>query len=239
MARKASMGSTEKPDVSESAVAQQETVVDKAAENFQAPVSVEVAEASAKSLMLTPSLPASGQQRSANAREGNDLRAAGYANKKACNKTIDDRTQQCIKHEPKDGSSSKPDTAFRAGSKSRRPESTRPVRPKGGQTFVAAPSATRAARQEELPTGTGGLYGRSPNSCNRHLRRRSNQGPVLADGTFEMAAARGLAEAEKAERAVKKAKAQVCLANLAVSVTCLALTVQALQWQAKPGTSYE
>lgn len=69
----------------------------------------------------------------------------------------------------------------------------------------------------------GDPYGRSPSSCNRHLRRSkarastcNNQPQALVDAEMEMGLAQGSRVAEKAMRAVKQANAQVCLANLEV-----------------------
>lgn len=79
--------------------------------------------------------------------------------------------------------------------------------------------------QQSLSTRRDGCnpFGRSPSSCNRHLRRsraraspKNNQPQALVDSEMEMGLAQGSRVAEKAMRAVKQANAQVCFANLEV-----------------------
>lgn len=85
-------------------------------------------------------------------------------------------------------------------------------------------SGRRRKRQSPLTTRDGGnMYGRSPSSCNRHLRRSratastsNNKPQALVDAEMEMGLAQGSRVAEKAMRAVKQANAQVCLTNLEV-----------------------
>lgn len=116
----------------------------------------------------------------------------------------------------------------------RKPESSRPLRPRSGGAMDYFRSSTTQAGPGVKRNGVP--YGRSPNSCNRHLRqaRRSmaeSKVIVLGDGTtIEVApvgAGRGgggggaLAPSisffdEKADRAMRRANTQVCAANLAV-----------------------
>lgn len=113
------------------------------------------------------------------------------------------------------GSGSKPVADFCDGPKAKRPESSRWVRQKDGVGLVVASSAARPVRRGGSSKTTAGLYGRSPNSCNRHLRR-SMEPRALAQGVGDAAAAGEPGVAEKAARAVQQANARVCSANVAV-----------------------
>lgn len=116
--------------------------------------------------------------------------------------------------------------------KSCRPESARRFRPrpKGRQvTSAEMPAAavtllrpSRVSKRRRSCEGTDGPYGKSPATCNRHLMlKASGTPPLFAEEMNEtaMTSPSGLKAAKQAELAVRKAKAQVCLANLAVRAT--------------------
>lgn len=101
------------------------------------------------------------------------------------------------------------------------------------QATTVRPAADRQRGQQQQQQSTSprrdghGPYGRSPSSCNRHLRRRAraslnscNKPKALVDAEMEMALAGGSKVAEKAMRAVREANAQVCLANLEARKYC-------------------
>lgn len=113
-------------------------------------------------------------------------------------------------------------------------EYSRPLRPGSGEAMDALRSATQGSRAKR----NGGPYGRSPNSCKRHLRQArgsttESQLIVLGDGTTIEVAAVGTGRGagslpsaisffnEKAESAVRQAHTQVCAANLAVRLSAV------------------
>ena len=105
-----------------------------------------------------------------------------------------------------------------------RPELTVSAPNEGVEVHAMHTGRRRRKRQEPLTRRDGeNMYGRSPSSCNRHLRRSramastgNNKPQALVDAEMEMGLAQGSRVAEKAMRAVKKANAQVCFANLEV-----------------------
>lgn len=116
------------------------------------------------------------------------------------------------------GKSSKQAKTCHKGTKHQRSK-VQPAQPNTSGLFPGGPGEARLSRGGRLPHETLGSYGRSPNSSNRHLRRRCDK--VIntpADETAKTTREKSPEEAQRVKCSVQQASAKICSTNLPVRV---------------------